>query len=37
MTRRAPIVKSVARKGDAISFVLSGESTRSTTTAKKVR
>jgi hypothetical protein len=37
MTRRAPIVTSVARKGDAISFVLSGESTRPTPVTRKVR
>jgi hypothetical protein len=37
MTRRAPVVTSVARKGDTLAFALSAESTRSTTTSKKVR
>ena len=37
MTRRAPVVTNVTRKGDAISFVLSGESTRQTTVRQKVR
>lgn len=37
MTRRAPIVSGVTRKGDAIAFVLSGESTRPTVNQRKVR
>ena len=37
MTRRAPIVSRVTRKGEDITFVLSGESTRQSTVQKKVR